>query len=378
MLDQRIELNGMRRDGSELPVEITLHGDRRGPADVHGYVRDVTERAGRRSSSAARADSRDLRERDPERRPRRDDHELEQGAEHLYGYTAEEASASPSSSCPSTAAARSVRYSSASWPTSASSNTRPARAQGRRHVVDVELSVSPIKDAVGTIVGASAIVHDNSERKRAEEQRVRLLQIEQESRVRMQQAERRASFLAEAQAFLSSSLDYSHHAREPRPTVGSVRGRLVPRRHDRAGRQALARGARECRSGPGGRCMRGPEPLRHRVAIPSAAPCGHVLDRRVAAGARGARGGAHPSRPGRQAPGDPAGARPALRDDRPAEGPGQGDRRDHVPVRRVGAPVRRGGPRPGRGPGQPGGDRDGQRAPVRRAQLHRQHAAAEP
>jgi PAS domain S-box-containing protein len=52
-------------------------------------------------------------------------------------------------------------------------------------------------------------IRDLTERKRIEEQRVRLLQMEQEARMQMQQAESRASFLAEAQALLGSSLDYS-------------------------------------------------------------------------------------------------------------------------------------------------------------------------
>jgi PAS domain S-box-containing protein len=51
-------------------------------------------------------------------------------------------------------------------------------------------------------------IRDMTEQKRAQEQVAELLQLEQDARVRTQQAERRASFLAEAQALLSSSLDY--------------------------------------------------------------------------------------------------------------------------------------------------------------------------
>ena len=42
-------------------------------------------------------------------------------------------------------------------------------------IIDVSLSVSPIRDAEGQIVGASKVARDITERKRAEEERERLL-----------------------------------------------------------------------------------------------------------------------------------------------------------------------------------------------------------
>ena len=42
-------------------------------------------------------------------------------------------------------------------------------------IIDVSLSVSPIRDADGTIIGASKVARDITERKRAEEERERLL-----------------------------------------------------------------------------------------------------------------------------------------------------------------------------------------------------------
>jgi PAS domain S-box-containing protein len=50
----------------------------------------------------------------------------------------------------------------------------------------VSMTVSPIRDADGAIVGISTIARDISERKRAEQERARLLQLEQEARRELQ------------------------------------------------------------------------------------------------------------------------------------------------------------------------------------------------
>ena len=54
--------------------------------------------------------------------------------------------------------------------------------QGR--LVEMSITISPIKDASGRVIGASKIARDISERRRLEEQRVRLLAREQEARLR--------------------------------------------------------------------------------------------------------------------------------------------------------------------------------------------------
>jgi PAS domain S-box-containing protein len=56
-LDSRVELTGMRSDGSELPVEVTITRiDLPGPAMFTGFVRDMTERkAAEAELSASRA-----------------------------------------------------------------------------------------------------------------------------------------------------------------------------------------------------------------------------------------------------------------------------------------------------------------------------------
>ena len=73
--------------------------------------------------------------------------------------------------------------------------------------IDVAVTVSPIKDAAGRIVGASKIARDIGGRLRGEAERARLLAAEQAARARAELAERRATLLSEASAALSSSLD---------------------------------------------------------------------------------------------------------------------------------------------------------------------------
>lgn len=72
----------------------------------------------------------------------------------------------------------------------------------------VSVSVSPVKDMSGTVVGAATIARDITERKRRDEERQRLLEREHAARLRMQVSERRLRFLAEASEALSKSLEY--------------------------------------------------------------------------------------------------------------------------------------------------------------------------
>jgi PAS domain S-box-containing protein len=82
----------------------------------------------------------------------------------------------------------------------------------RRHkdggLLDVALSISPIRDGAGRIVGASTIARDIGPQKRAEAERTALLASERRAREAAEAAERDASFLADVTAILGSSLDY--------------------------------------------------------------------------------------------------------------------------------------------------------------------------
>src|SRR3989442_9120752 len=64
--------------------------------------------------------------------------------------------------------------------------------------IDVAVTISPIKDAAGRIVGASKIARDIGGRLFDEAERARLLAAEQAARARAELAERRATLLSEA------------------------------------------------------------------------------------------------------------------------------------------------------------------------------------
>ena len=80
-------------------------------------------------------------------------------------------------------------------------------AKNGQHLV-VALSVFPIHDAAGNVIGAAATARDISERKQAQAARAALLVQEREARSRAEAAQKRLQFLAEASEILSSSLDY--------------------------------------------------------------------------------------------------------------------------------------------------------------------------
>lgn len=88
-------------------------------------------------------------------------------------------------------------------------------------LLNVSLTVSPVKDASGIIVGVSKIARDITQRKQAEAERARLLALEQAARAKAEAAENRARFLAEASASLASTLDYE-------VTLGNVARAAVP------------------------------------------------------------------------------------------------------------------------------------------------------
>jgi len=89
-------------------------------------------------------------------------------------------------------------------------------------LINIALTVSPIRDADGRIIGASKIARDIGERLRAETERSQLLTAEQAARARAESAERRATLLSESSAALSASLDAA-------TTLRTVSRLVVPR-----------------------------------------------------------------------------------------------------------------------------------------------------
>ena len=89
-------------------------------------------------------------------------------------------------------------------------------------LINIALTVSPIRDDDGRIIGASKVARDIGDRLRTEAERTRLLTAEQTARARAESAERRATVLSESSAALSASLDSA-------TTLRTVSRLVVPR-----------------------------------------------------------------------------------------------------------------------------------------------------
>jgi hypothetical protein len=94
--------------------------------------------------------------------------------------------------------------------------TKRVRKDGTR--VQVSVTISPVRNAAGDIIGASAIARDMSERRRLEEQRIRLLEEEREAHAATQRARQEAEQTSRAKdEFLAM---VSHELRTPLNAIG--------------------------------------------------------------------------------------------------------------------------------------------------------------
>ncbi len=211
LVGKRSEITAMKADGTEFPVEISItrigHDD---PAMFAAYVRDVTARKAaeetvrrlaaivEHSNDAILAT--DLRGTIVAWNP---------GAERLYGWTAGEIIGRHIS-----ATAPEDHHSEANFLSrqvadgKAVSGHRTVRMRKDGSLVDVSLTISPIFGPDENPVGMAGIVRDITEEKRIEGERIRLLDQEKVARLRAEELEQRASFIAEAQATLDSSLKF--------------------------------------------------------------------------------------------------------------------------------------------------------------------------
>jgi PAS domain S-box-containing protein len=189
VLDRRLELRGMRKDGSEFPLEVTVTRISVEPPMFTGYLRDISDReqaqaVQQRLASIVASTQDAILSKDLDCNITT----WNRGAEQLYGYTREEAIGMPVGRLvPEHRSGEQVaileRVLSGEQITSF--ETERVRKDGT--LVEVSLTVSPLRDASGEIAGASVIAHDITEQRRTQ---------------------RQITFLSEAQRLLSSSLDY--------------------------------------------------------------------------------------------------------------------------------------------------------------------------
>jgi len=171
VLNKRVEISGLHKAGHELPVELMISPIHWGGACMFAaFVRDVSERQKTeetRARLAAIIESSDdaiigktlegiIVTWNP-------------GAQRLFGYTSEEAVGKPMMMLipPERGTEEpAILARVASGERVAHFETLRMRKDGRR--IDVSVTISPMKDSLGRIVGASTIARDTAERKASE------------------------------------------------------------------------------------------------------------------------------------------------------------------------------------------------------------------
>jgi PAS domain S-box-containing protein len=183
-----LELSARRKDGTEFPVDVTFNPlETSGETLVSGFIRDITER--KRSEEVVSHLAAIVETSDDAIIGKSLDGTIlswNSGAERLYGYKAEEVVARPVALLVPPDRADELGW-IMKWLRRGKriQHYETTRVHKDGHRIEVSVTVSPVKNKAGAVVGASMIARDITDRKRVE---MALRQSEERFRVALTNA----------------------------------------------------------------------------------------------------------------------------------------------------------------------------------------------
>jgi PAS domain S-box-containing protein len=178
VLNRRIEITALRRDGTEFPVELSILPLKVGASyRFNAFIADITERkrAQERNARLAAivASSEDAI---IGKTPEGIIVTWNRGAERIFGYTAAEALGQPITMLiPLDRSDEEPTITARLQPGERIEHFDTVRRRKDGEEIDVSLTISPIKDTIEKIIGVSKIARDITERQHAKEGMERLI-----------------------------------------------------------------------------------------------------------------------------------------------------------------------------------------------------------
>ena len=167
-----LELYGRRKDGSEFPIDVSLsHLQTGGETLVSGFIRDITER--KQSEELASHLASMIQASDDAIIGKSMDGTIvswNPGAERLFGYKAEEVIGRPMAMLvPPDLTGEFARIMKGLRHGKHIEHYETTRLHKDGHRIEISVTISPVKDRTGAVVGASAIARDITRQKLVEE-----------------------------------------------------------------------------------------------------------------------------------------------------------------------------------------------------------------